>query len=853
MAGFFRKARPERRAEDSVAAVRRRIEGLRGLVDGNNHVLELIAKAGEMLGGEYVFDRNSLAAMAEELDAAARSVVFDLNAITGDRYPELVDAVERVGASVRATLESRPFVPEGEVVVPLDGIGEELAEAVGEKMARLGSLRKHACCRVPEGFAITASACRLYLERADVPAVAERWRRQGRAGEPADPGGLSAELQARLKAAPVPREIARAVRVALRGLGRTAPGARFAVRSSALGEDGELSFAGQYATRLGVDPSGVLAAYREVVASLFSPGVMRYRVSAGLDPADALMAVGCLTMVPAASSGVVYTLDPTNPSRRVLQVAATRGLGSAVVGGDAPADRFELSREAPYPVVSRHVAEKRVMDAMGRRGGVERTEVPEGERDRPSLSDDDLGRLAATVLRIERYMKSAQDVEWAIDGQGELFVLQARPLRIGTSPAIRREAAEATSRAPVLMRGRGVVACRGVGAGVVKVVTGLEDAPGIEPGRVLVARLSSPRLAAAVSRAAALVTDIGTPTGHLAAIAREFRVPAIMDAGDATRILTDGAEVTVDAEENVVYAGCVSELLEEQLLRRETFSDSPEFRLLRRMLKKIAPLNLKDPGGADFFPQRCTSYHDIIRFAHEKAMEDLAEGQRLTPRAGSRNVHRLEMNVPLDLLVIDLGGGVAPGEDGAPLRPDRVTSRPLRAVIEGLTTEGVWARGPADMDLDGFMSSMTRSHALTDQLALRPDMNVAIASADYLNLSLRLGYHFNIVDCYLAESGRDNHIYFRFAGGVTEMARRTRRAALLRQILTAHDFATEGSADLVIARIKKMPYEVAVERLRMIGRLIGFTRQLDVLLRDDRLVERLAASFNEGRYGVVSL
>ena len=154
------------------------------------------------------------------------------------------------------------------------------------------------------------------------------------------------------------------------------------------------------------------------------------------------------------------------------------------------------------------------------------------------------------------------------------------------------------------------------------------------------------------------------------------------------------------------------------------------------------------------------------------------------------------------------------------------------------------------MDLDGFMSSMTRSQALTDQLALRPEVNVAIASRDYLNLSLRLGYHFNIVDCLLTEERGSNYIYFRFAGGATELLRRSRRATLLKKILETYDFMVEGTGDLVVGRVKKISREAMVERLRMLGRLIGFTRQLDVVLRDDAIVERCAASFLDGSYSV---
>jgi pyruvate,water dikinase len=215
-------------------------------------------------------------------------------------------------------------------------------------------------------------------------------------------------------------------------------------------------------------------------------------------------------------------------------------------------------------------------------------------------------------------------------------------------------------------------------------------------------------------------------------------------------------------------------------------------------------------------------------------------------------VRRLELEIPLDLIVIDLGGGLRTQEASRTVKIEDVTSAPLIALLDGLTTEGVWATGPADMDLDGFMSSATRSLSLTAPLAARPEQNLAIVSAQYLNLSLRLGYHFNIVDCYLTETRNDNFIYFRFAGGVTGMDRRSRRAALLKSILEKHDFVVEGKGDLVIARIKKISFETMVQRLEMIGRLVGFTRQLDIFLKDDSLVEKCIERFLRGEYNASS-
>jgi pyruvate,water dikinase len=152
------------------------------------------------------------------------------------------------------------------------------------------------------------------------------------------------------------------------------------------------------------------------------------------------------------------------------------------------------------------------------------------------------------------------------------------------------------------------------------------------------------------------------------------------------------------------------------------------------------------------------------------------------------------------------------------------------------------------MDLGSLMASATRSVSLTGPLAPKPEWNLALITADYLNLNLKLGYHYNIVDCFMTENRNDNFIYFRFAGGVTELARRNRRAELLRRILELHDFIVESREDLVIGRIKKISFDNMLSRLKMIGRLIGFTRQLDVHLRDDSMVDRCVIRFMEGRY-----
>ena len=158
-----------------------------------------------------------------------------------------------------------------------------------------------------------------------------------------------------------------------------------------------------------------------------------------------------------------------------------------------------------------------------------------------------------------------------------------------------------------------------------------EEMNNFPEGAVLVTRYTAPWLAQVVPKASAIIAERGSAAGHLATIAREFRVPALVSVDGATEILRDGMEITLDTHHRVIYSGQVKELLRYELLQSTVFEESPEFRLLRRLLKRIAPLHLIDPQSPDFTPAGCTSVHDMIRFIHEKAIQELMDLAHVPP------------------------------------------------------------------------------------------------------------------------------------------------------------------------------------------------------------------------------
>ncbi|MGD8414565.1 MAG: PEP-utilizing enzyme, partial [Candidatus Latescibacterota bacterium] len=362
-------------------------------------------------------------------------------------------------------------------------------------------------------------------------------------------------------------------------------------------------------------------------------------------------------------------------------------------------------------------------------------------------------------------------------------------------------------------------------------------------GAIAVTKQTTPRLTSIIRKAGAIVTDVGSSSGHMATVAREFGVPMIVDTGDATNVLAPGQEVTVDAEENTIYEGIVSELLEYEMAAEDVFRDFKEYQMLRRILRRVAPLSLIDPASAEFSTKNCRTYHDIVRFTHEKAVQFLTNLNISSHRFRGIKSKRLQLPIPLGLSVVDLGGGLRESANADKVvSVDAVESTPLNAILEGLLTPGIWSTQPSQLGFGDLVSSMTR-YKMTDRTSEYQGTNLAVISGSYMNMSLRLGYHFNVIDTYVTENAADNYIYFRFVGGVTENERRHLRALAIREILAKLNFKVTVNGDLVVARLKQWEATEISRVLREIGRLIGFTRQLDTQMQSQESVHKCFRAF----------
>ena len=374
---------------------------------------------------------------------------------------------------------------------------------------------------------------------------------------------------------------------------------------------------------------------------------------------------------------------------------------------------------------------------------------------------------------------------------------------------------------------KGTIACRGIAFGKAYVVRAGKDVKDFPQGSVLVAKHTSAKYAAVLGSTAAIITDIGGKTAHLSTLAREFQVPMIVDAEVATQVIGEGKEITVDAINGIVYEGTVAELSEFSEKRMGTYK-APYVEAFERILKKVIPLNLINPEDENFKPEFCETLHDITRFAHQKAMQEMFKTSEELPE--NAEAARLMAGIPLAVYVIDLGGGI----EGKPVKlaSGNIRSIPFKAFLKGLSSLA-WPE-PRHVDVKGFLGMIARTASVPEEeLGRTAEESFAFIAGEYMNFSIRLGYHLSVVEAYTGENINDNYIRFFFKGGGADLERRLRRARLISDILTKLDFNVKVIEDVIDAIITKYKRSQLEEKLEVLGKLTVYTKQMDAIMYDD--------------------
>jgi pyruvate, water dikinase len=766
--------------------LRNTYQAFRNVLREDGVALELLADLETHIYGHNPADDARISLLAGQLTAAVGAMAQHLLAMNPAGYPGLTEKHRRLAAAIEHTLQPSAVTTSPPYILGLSQAAD-FPELGGGKAANLSATGR-AGVPIPPGFVVTANAFhRFVADNRLENDFTERFR-MVHADDHQTIIRITGELQELILAAEIPEEIARQITEAAAALGDIP---LLAVRSSALAEDGRISFAGQYASELNVPTAEIHAAYKRVIAGKYCPRAVSYRIRHGLSDADTAMAVLVIPMFQPLASGVVYTLDPAAfTAAEAIGVYAVSGLAEGLVDGSRIPEKYYLSRQPPIAALSEILVENESL-----------------------LKESELLQLGTWAMVLENHFGCPQDIEW-VKSAATMTVLQCRRLHQKKDPP------------PALVQAADLeqiiysdlhCAAAGIACGPVYHAPNGRAFRDIPIGSVVVTPTLRPALSQFLDRVAGVVAHSGSRASHFASVARERGIPVLV--GEAVD-LPAGQIVTVDAGSGRVFRGCVNTLL--QTDKRRNASDFPAGKYAG-LASHTVHLGLTDPASPTFTPEHCRSMHDLIRFCHEKCVDEMFS---LVGRKGRGlgKAQKLATDLPLVIYVLDLDGHPHHRARDSVAVED-LSSVPMRACWQGMSDPRiVWDKSQHHVDWEGFDQLSGGIFSLDSRLLA----SYAVVSHDYLHLNIRFGYHFSIVDALCGEQAGANYINFRFKGGGAAVARQQFRLAFIDHVLTSFDFQTTWRGEMLDAALARGSAAETAQALRRLGMVLAATRMMDM-------------------------
>jgi pyruvate,water dikinase len=810
-----------------------RYHSFRLLLEANKRALATMTEIEKTLRGSHPFGITFVRASCTRIATQVWQMIRHLDDLAPDKYAPLRDRFRAIQDRINPFLGPPARPASGHLALSLRDVTAASVDDVGGKMASLGEVRNRVGLPVPNGFVVTVGGFRRFMAHHDLQGEIDR-RLQLAGGMGLERlESLSHEIEQLILGAELPQDLEQAIRENYRSLEQEwGEGVAVAVRSSALDEDvAGASLAGQYRSLLDVREDRLLSAYKSVVASLYEIPAMSYRMKRGLRHEEVSMCVGFLPMIDAVAGGVLYSRNPLDSRDDSIVINSAWGLPKPVVEGRISSDLFLVARGEPLEIRLREIADKPNKLVCYPDERVCRLDSTGEERSRASLTDDQVLGLAELAMRLEDHYGAPQDVEWAIHRRGSTVLLQSRELRLQQATAPSPPPGDGEPPAGPILASGGTPASAGAAAGPVFVVEMEADALRFPDGAVLATVQPIPRWANLLSRAAAVVAEHGSVAGHLANVAREFGVPALFGVEGVVSRLEEGQTVTVDADGRTVYEGRIEALLSREPQRENPMEGTPVHDALQGAAEHIVPLNLLEPDAPQFRAEACRTLHDITRFCHEMAVQEMFRFGK-DHHFPERSSKQLYGDVPMQWWVLNLDDGFREEVEGRYVKLDNIVCVPMLALWEGITA--IPWEGPPPLDGKGFMSVMfgaTTNTALTTGVrSSYADRNYFMVSRDYCSLTSRLGAHFSIIEALVSERTPENYVSFQFKGGAADYERRLGRVVFLEEILEDYGFQVSINEDNLIARLEGREMAYMKGRLRILGHLTIHTRQLDMVM-----------------------
>ncbi|GAQ93853.1 pyruvate, water dikinase [Thermodesulfovibrio aggregans] len=836
--GFFKsKTKKTEEKEKLKALLKEKYSYFQKVLNENNHVLSIMADLEEKLSGEYLFDMHYIKTSVTAISDGVRDIIENLNALSEGKYKALEKVYSEIKEKIEKILASKIEIPVTDFTISLDKLDKDSVTIAGGKIAHLAELKNILKLPTPEGFSVTSYAFLKFLELTGIKEKISEILNSVEITKIDELTRASEKIQQLIINAKVPDEIANSIKKSYEELCKKInKKCAVSVRSSAIHEDSDFSFAGQYSSFLNVPEDLIVETYKKVIASLFNTRAIFYFKTKGFSETEMVMAAGVLSMVNAKAGGVMYSKNPNNPESENIIINAVKGLGKLVVDGAVTAETYIVSRKPDISILEKIPGKQNKMLLCKEEGDIEEIPLPDSHATL-SLSDEQIVELSKMALKIEEYYGCPQDIEWAVDENDNIFILQARPLRIIEKKESKVLLPTRIKDYNILVE-KGITACKGVGYGKAFVLKSEEELKDFSEGDVLVAKHTNPKYVVIMNKASAIVTDVGSPTGHMASLSREYNVPTLINTENATKMIKHGQEITVDATNCVIYEGKVEELIEAYKSIKEPFKETTLFKTLQKVLKLIVPLYLVDPLAEEFKPENCKTFHDITRFCHEMVMYEMFT--MWDKYDSEHHAVPLIAEIPIGVLVLDIEGGLK--EDVRKATPENIISIPLQAILRGMRSMQ-WP-GPPPVDAKGFLEMVAHTVSIPEeQLRETAKKSFCIITKNYMNFSIRLGYHFSMIEAYTGENINDNYIKFFFKGGGAALDRRLRRVKLITEILKKMNFRVSVKEDVIDAILTKYTIPEIEKRLEILGKLTAYTKQLDMVLFNDMVAQMYTEDF----------
>ena len=463
-------------------------------------------------------------------------------------------------ASAAKPLAGYGEFPMDRKIVDVNELHVEDIPIVGGKGANLGELT-NAGFPVPEAFVLTTESYDYFVTSGDLmPKVEEKLAGIDRSSDDSLTQA-SKEIREIFETCAIPDDLKKEISSRYRLLVPKGKVGFVAVRSSATAEDlPDASFAGQQETYLNVkDEEDLFDKIRKCWSSLFTARAIAYREKQGYSHSDVKLAVVVQRMVNSEFSGIMFTVDPNSGAKQIV-IEGGYGLGEAIVGGEVTPDTYVVDKQK-MEVIKKRISTQTWKYIRGKNGGVEKENIPKNKVKAQKIADDRIQEIAEIGRQIEIHYEKPMDMEWCIEDD-KVYIVQARPITATGNSATNESVGAAASSEDIIASGLG--ASPGLATGKVVIYDISMSLDAVKEGDILVTKMTMPDMVPAMSRAAGIVTDEGGMTCHAAIISRELGTPCVVGTGNATEILKDGMEITVDGTTGTVYKGALKKAAEAQ-------------------------------------------------------------------------------------------------------------------------------------------------------------------------------------------------------------------------------------------------------------------------------------------------